>query len=45
MAISVAGIVGSVVPCWTNDRGVSGSNPSGAPFKILHFVTDFHFFF
>ena len=44
--ISIAVIVGSVVPRWaTTDRGVSGSNPFGAPFEILHFVRDLHFLF
>ena len=32
-----------MVPRWTNDRGVSGSNPSGAPFEILDFVRDLLF--
>ena len=32
-----------MVACWTNDHGVSGSNPSGAPFGILHFVRDLLF--
>ena len=43
--ISVAVIVGSVVPRWATDRGVSGSNPFGAPFEILHFVRDLYFLF
>ena len=48
--ISAAAIAGSVVPRWTNDHGVSGSNPgvsgsnpSGAPFDILHFVRNLSF--
>ena len=41
--ISAASIAGSVVLRWTNDHGVSGSNPSGAPFDILHFVRDLLF--
>ena len=41
--ISAAANAGSVVPRWTNDHGVSGSNPSGAPFDIFHFVRDLLF--
>ena len=41
--ISAAAIAGSVMPRWTNDHGVSGSNPSGTPFDILHFVRNFLF--
>ena len=43
MAISAAAIAGLVVPRWTNDHAVSGSNPSGASFQILHFVRDLLF--
>ena len=33
-----------MVACWTNDHGgISGSNPSGEPFDILHFVRDLLF--
>ena len=28
---------------WTNDHGVSGSNPSGEPFDIFHFLRDLLF--
>ena len=41
--ISTVAIADSVVPRWTNDCGVSGSNPSGAPSNILHFVRDLLF--
>ena len=29
--------------CWTTDHGVPGSNLSGVPFHILHFVSDIYF--
>ena len=31
-----------MVPCWATDGGVSGSNPFGALFEILHFVRDLY---
>ena len=41
--ILAAAIAGLVVLCWTNDHGVSGSNQSGAPFEVVHFVRDLSF--